>query len=405
MKLHALYQGKLLGTLADDRSGKIYFEYDSDFLAHGINLSPLLLPFKNGVQHCDHPDFKGLFGLFYDSLPDQWGMGLLEERLRRKGVRQWNALTCLGYLGSRGMGAITYQPSEELSESYHPINLTEVNREALQIVRGNLHEGIHDDLLKAGTSPGGARPKIIIGIHDQKPEFVSGNGPLPEGFSSWILKLQDGDKTSNGALEFLYHQIAHEAGIRTSPARLIPLPRQKKNVLFATQRFDRKLQNRVHYHSLCGIGHFPVSGSTDYDDFLSVTRELTQNHQEVEEAFSRATFNLIGCVRDDHVKNHGFLLEGNKWNLSPAFDLLPAKWNGIHSLGYLGEHRSPDLRSLEKLALYHSIRKDRSREIIQKTIAAFSKFKKIAKKFSLPDETIENFKQNLQEHFQKIGLK
>ena len=402
MKLQVFYQNQKIGDLAEDRRGRIFFEYNSAFLSTGINLSPLTLPLKAGAQLFDWSDFKGLFGLFYDSLPDQWGMGLLEEKLRRKGIQNSSPLMLLQYIGDRGIGALRYEPTQESDEKYHTINLLKTNREALKIVRGKIHQGIDEDLLNAGSSPGGARPKILIGINEKKGDFLIGNGAIPMGYSHWILKLQDGDKTPNAEWEYLYHLIAKKLGLRTVSTKLFPLASKKKASLFAIQRFDRNGSERIHYHSLCGIAHIPFSNSTDYDDFLNVTRELTHHQGEIEEVFKRAAFNLIGCVRDDHVKNHGYLFDGKHWRLSPVFDLLPSKWNGVHSLGYGGEHQNPTLRHLERLALYHSIPKAKSNAIIQKTVQLFSRIGKIAASSGVSSDSIDELQERLKTHLTRI---
>ncbi len=398
MRLKVYYHDSIIGTLADDpKSRKIYFQYDEIFLTSKIDLSPLKLPLVSRPQFCETLSFRGLFGLFYDSLPDQWGMTLLERKLQNSGARALSSLTHLAYLGDRSMGALSYRPDLDAdSREVQKIQLLKTSREARSIYLKGILKDVSSELLQAGASPGGARPKILLGIDNERKEFISGSGDLPHGYDHWLVKLDDGSKEPHALWEALYISMARACGIRVPEFFLIPIGKNK--MLLALRRFDRIQNQRIHYHSFSGITHTNFLESADYDTLLGVTRTLTHDQREVEQAFSRAVFNLIGCVRDDHVKNHGFLLKGQKWEISPAFDLIPSKWNGPHSLSYGGESLKPTLKNLVNLGIYHSIGRLKVMEQIKKTQSVFDSIDQFAKNLNLNRDLLKSLKKRLQNH-------
>jgi serine/threonine-protein kinase HipA len=402
VKLQIFYQKRLLGALADDpKSRKIYFQYDDDFLSQKIDLSPLKLPFVPRPQFCGMRDFQGLFGLFYDSLPDRWGMTLLERKLHNDGVQAISALTHLAYMGDRSMGALSYVPDlDGHSREVEAIHLLKTNREARTIYLKGILRDVSPELLQAGASPGGARPKVLLGIDAERKKFISGSGDLPEGYEHWLVKLDDGSKDPHALWEALYLSMAKACGIRVPEYFLIPTGKNK--MILALKRFDRIHNRRIHYHSFSGITHTTFMESADYDTLLGVTRNLTHDQREVEQAFRRAVFNLMGCVRDDHVKNHGFLFDGQKWGLSPAFDLIPSKWNGAHSLSYGGESLKPTLKHLENLGVYHSIGRSKVMEQIQKTREVFDSIDHHAREVGLNGAPLEGLKKHLKNHWKRV---
>ena len=100
-----------VGTLAF-HDHRIFFEYDASWLNRGIELSPFTLPLQSGLIEHRNREFGPLFGLFDDSLPDGWGLLLMDRHFRRAGVdpSSISSLERLAYLGSRTMGALTYHP-------------------------------------------------------------------------------------------------------------------------------------------------------------------------------------------------------------------------------------------------------------------------------------------------------
>lgn len=398
MKVEVYFLRDPMGLLIEDsQSEKIYFQYAPDFLKKGLNPSPLHLNYDLQPQACLIPEFKYLFGIFYDALPDQWGMSLLEEKLRRAGIERKSPLLLLSYLGERSMGALSFKPKNDSLFKSESLCLEKISQQSRRFLTKHRGVELSEALLRTGTSPGGARPKIFAGLNPKTHQVITGKGLLlPKGYEHWMIKLGDGSTDPNGFLEYFYGMIAQECGIQITEQTLIPS--KNSEGLFASKRFDRFGKTRIHYHSYSGISHTPFSASTDYDDLLGIIRAITKDQRQVLEGFRRATFNLIGCVRDDHVKNHGFLLQNNQWKLAPAFDLLPSKWEGAHALGYRGEHRHPTLKSLEIMGLYHSI----SRSVIQETIESVQKaFKKVLGMFEKKSE-VKKLAVKLKQHWKNL---
>ena len=337
---------RLVGQLAETQ-GRVFFEYDPGFLRDPLWLSPFKLPPAPGLHEHKDRAFGPLFGLFDDSLPDGWGLLLMDRAFRRAGRDPHGVgiLERLAYLGVETMGALVYEPSlpreDELNESF---DLGRLAREAAQVLDGDVRTAL-PLLQRAGGSPGGARPKVLVGVQDDR--LISGHTELPQGFSPWIIKFptrQDG--LDAGPIEFAYARMAAAAGLVMPETRLFEAGR---NRFFGARRFDRQHGRRVHTHTLGNLIHsnFRVP-SCDYADFLKVVRILTKNHQDVRQAFRRMVFNVLAHNRDDHVKNVSFCLdESGGWRLAPAYDLTFAPGpGGEHSMTVHGYGKAPGRREL-----------------------------------------------------------
>ncbi len=351
----------LVGTLAEDRS-RVYFEYDAEFLATALNLSPFRLPFEPGLfEHTDR-EFGPLPGVFDDSLPDGWGLLLLGRHFRSLGrnLAEISPLDRLSWLGTRTMGGLTYHPPTDREEIDTSVfDLHDLARQSQEIFAGDAVD-VLPQLLRAGGSPGGARPKVLIGYNPDTNNVISGEEDLPDGFEHWIVKFaSETDSPDAGAIEYAYSLMAREAGIDMPPTRLFETSQGDR--FFGTKRFDRDStgspqasNRRYHVHTFGNLIHsnFRIP-SADYADLLKTTSLLTRNHQDVLRAFRRMVFNVLGYNRDDHVKNFAFILNdttGN-WTLSPAYDLLftPGP-GGEHTMTVAGEGRNPGITHMLKLA-------------------------------------------------------
>lgn len=347
-------ESRLVGTLAEDR-GRVYFEYAADFLAGGVNLSPFRLPFEAGLfEHRDR-EFGSLPGLFDDSLPDGWGLLLMDRHFRSVGraLAEVSPLDRLAWLGTRTMGALTYHPPvqrEGVEDSV--FDLHELSRQAREIYAGTAAE-VLPQLLQAGGSPGGARPKVLVGLKVGGDEVCSGADDLPEGFEHWIVKFfakMDGDDA--GAAEYAYSLMARDAGVDMPPTRLFTTSEGDR--FFGVKRFDRRGNRRCHVHTFGNLiqANFRIP-SADYADLLKATSLLTRNHQDVLQAYRRMVFNVLGHNRDDHVKNFAFVMDGatGEWKLSPAYDVLYTPGpGGEHTMTVAGEGRNPGRRQMLRLA-------------------------------------------------------
>jgi serine/threonine-protein kinase HipA len=342
---------RAVGQLAESR-GRVFFEYDSQFLLAPLWLSPFKLPPEPGLHEHKDLAFGPLFGLFDDSLPDGWGLLLMDRAFRRAGrdPHEVGILERLAYLGAETMGALVYEPAmareDDLNESF---DLGRLAREAVQVLDGDVHSAL-PLLQRAGGSPGGARPKVLVGVQGNR--LISGHGELPEGFAPWIIKFPARqDDRDAGPIEFAYARMAAAAGLVMPETQLFEAGKDR---FFGVRRFDRQGNRRVHTHTLGNLIHsnFRVP-SCDYRDFLKVVRILTKNHQDLRQAFRRMVFNVLTHNRDDHVKNISFCLdESGDWRLAPAYDLTFATGpGGEHSMTVQGEGKTPGRREMWAVGL------------------------------------------------------
>ena len=325
-------EGMRVGELAEvDR--RIFFQFDPEFLDRRLKLSPFKLPLRPGlIEHVDRV-FGPLPGLIDDSLPDGWGRLLMDRMFRKRGVDPAvvSPLDRLAYLGTRTMGALTYHPpAEDVFRDPGALDLHEVGKNAQAVFSGETAV-VLPQLLRAGGSPAGARPKVLVGISGDT--IVTGEDDLPAGFAHWIVKFAGKDDLRDaGPVEFAYAAMARAAGIDFPETRLFRVG--KRESYFGVRRFDRPPGNRrLHVHTFGNLMHIDFRiPSTDYADLLKVTQALTRNHVDVVRAFRRMVFNIAAHNRDDHAKNFAFVMNAaGEWALSPAYDLT-------HSMGPGGEH-------------------------------------------------------------------
>ena len=322
----------VVGTLAE-QDRQVYFEYDAGFIESGLQLSPYRLPLSSGlIEHRDHA-FGPLPGMFDDSLPDGWGLMLMDRHFRREGIdpKTLSPLDRLGYVGDRTMGALTYHPSREVEAGDQLLDLVKLGINAEQVLEGEAAE-VLPELMRAGGSPAGARPKVLVGVQDNR--IISGEGDLPEGFEHWLIKFAAKEDAGDaGPVEYAYSLMARAAGIDMPETRLFEVSEGKdQRRYFGVKRFDRAPGNRrYHVHSFANLIHtnFRIP-STDYADLFKVTKALTRNHADVVRLFRLMVFNVAAHNRDDHAKNFAFVFDDqvNEWSLSPAFDLMYASGPG-----------------------------------------------------------------------------
>ena len=316
---------RMVGLLYEN-AGRVFFEYSPDFLQSGIALSPFKLPLKPGVFEDEKRTFDGLFGLFNDSLPDGWGCLLLDRKLRKRGLSydSITPLSRLSMIGRNPMGALEYEPADEAAEEVGNVELDSLSGEVDKILAGN-DSDVLDELLKLNGSSGGARPKIVAYVSDDRQKIIHGGANPPAGFTPWIIKFSERhDKLNSGETEYRYSLAAKEAGIDMPPTHLFPS--KNGGGYFGVQRFDRTPQGKVHVHTACGLLHASHRFSClDYENLLKLTLVLTRDITQAEEMVRRMVFNVKSGNRDDHSKNFSFLLNKNfEWRLAPAYDLTPS---------------------------------------------------------------------------------
>lgn len=373
-----------VGRLAE-HDNRTYFEFDPTFLQSGLEISPFKLPAHPGlIEHQDHA-LGPLPGVFDDSLPDGWGLLLMDRHFRRQGIDPvtLSPLDRLVYLGTRTMGALTYHPPTEGTDSDDvAIDLYDLGRHAEDVLAGNVSD-VLPQLMRAGGSPGGARPKVLVGV--QGNDIISGEDDLPEGSEPWIVKFSaKADARDAGPVEYAYSLMAKAAGIQMPPTRLFEVKRGRGvRHYFGVRRFDRGQGNRrFHVHTFANLIHvnFRIP-STDYADLFKVTQALTRNHQDLLSLFRLMVFNVATHNRDDHAKNFAFILDDqtSEWALSPAYDLTYSPGpGGEHTTTVHGEGNQPTREHCMKLAKNAGIKTTQAKSILDEVNTAVTSWSKFA---------------------------
>ena len=368
------------------REGLVYFEFNLSFIETGLEISPLHLPLQPGLRKFDRLMFEGLPGVFNDSLPDGWGRLLLDRTVRLQGIlpEQLSPLDRLVHVGKTGMGALVYEPDHSANETNTAVDLDTLAFHTQAVLLGAA-EDVLQELLALNGSSAGARPKAMIGVDEAHQNIIHGTKHLPEGYEPWLVKFpntQDGEDA--GAIEFIYALMAQEAGITVTPAHLFPA--QQGTGYFATRRFDRDGDHRLHSHTACGLLHSDFrTPSLDYEDLISLTEILTRDVREVEKMFHLTVFNVLAHNRDDHAKNFTFLMdEKGEWKLSPAYDLTFSSGpHGEQSTTVMGERKNLGTAQLIKLGQAAKLKPQRISQIIEKTQTALSRWKQLAKEYGV----------------------
>jgi serine/threonine-protein kinase HipA len=385
-RIEVTYQGLRVGELAEARGG-ILFEYDAGFLATGHELSPLNLKLAPGIRTRDAPPGNRLPGLFEDSLPDQWGRRIMTEWFKRRNTPEHaiTPLAMLAYVGSRGMGALTYGPKLSVAPSPAALSLAGLSEAA----RRAENDGPVDleQFAQVGSSAGGARPKALIALpHHGTGPALAGAGTIPGGHEAWIVKFDTSRDGTHGAMEEAYARMARAAGLDMPATRLLETSHPAGiRRHFAVRRFDREGAERIHHHTLAAMCH-AGAGDLNYETLLKVTRLLTRDEGEVLRAFHRAAFNVLAGNRDDHGKNHGFVYRNHEWKLGPAYDLTFVSPQQLpeRGLAVAGERRAAGRDHLIKLADEEGIRRSDALALIDRVRAAVAQWRLFADAAQVP---------------------
>lgn len=353
-KIQVLYRNLPVGILQMDASrGVCVFEYEKSWLADGFSLSPTELPLQSGLMYADKDKLGGVFATFEDSLPDGYGLYLLDRILRKQGssLEELTPLQRLSIIGNGGMGALTYQPVmtgfQAQAELEGEQQLDYLQEEALKVL-SEKSGGDASLLYYNSANSGGARPKTVMRAQDG---------------SHWLVKFRHTyDPADIGQTELLYMQTARECGI-TIPR--IGLVRDK---YFAIERFDYAPDGqRLHVLTASALLKTDFRNQdVDYTNLLALTGYLTQDPIQVEEMFRRMVMNLVAVNRDDHAKNFSFIFDAGKWSLAPAYDITysPAGTNGEHATS-LFYHGNPGLDLVLKAGTGIRIPESRCLEIVR----------------------------------------
>ena len=408
--------GRTIGAVSlDDNNDNAAFEYDSAFVRSGIEIAPLTMPLSNRVYtfpELPEKTFYGLPGLLADSLPDKFGNALIDAWLATQGRQpdSFNPIERLCYTGERGMGALEFAPvigpRVRRARQIQIGKLVELASEVLTH-RNDLQVSFTDEdreqalteLLRVGTSAGGARAKAVIAWNPTTNEVRSGQVPAGKGFEYWLLKF-DGvsgnrdkeleDPQGYGVIEFAYYKMAKDCGIDISECRLFEENGRRH---FMTRRFDRLTDGKkLHMQSLCALAHydFNMAGAYSYEQALQVIRKLGLPMRSIEEQFRRMVFNIIARNQDDHVKNIAFLMDkSGNWSLSPAFDMTysfnpSGSWTASHQMTMNSKRDDFTLDDFKACAKVASMKRGRAEAIVKEVQKVVSRWQDYAEEVRVP---------------------
>ena len=413
--------GKSIGAVSWNKSaGLAHFEYDPEFIKSGIEVSPFTMPLSKQIYSfpaLSRETFHGLPGFLADSLPDDFGNALINVWLANQGrsPETFNPVERLCYTGTRGMGALEYLPSQRLftgkSESVDVKSLVELASRILtkrNTIKGSfspeLREGSLQEMLKVGTSAGGARAKAIISWNQKTNEVRSGQVTEEKDFTYWLLKF-DGvscnkdkeldDPVGFGLIEHAYYQMANEANIDMEESRLL---KENGRNHFMTKRFDRTASGqKIHMQSFCAMEHFDFkqAGAYSYEQALRTIRKLGMPMATMEQQFRRMAFNIIGRNQDDHVKNIAFLMDkSGNWSLSPAFDMTysynpQGDWTKKHQMSLNGKCDNFTMDDFKACAKNASMKRGKAEEIVRQVQSAVLQWKHFADESGVPSEVAD----------------
>ncbi len=408
--------GTKIGTVVFDReTGLGSFEYDPAFLSSGIEVSPLAMPLSRRVYafpELARQSFHGLPGLLADSLPDKFGNAIIDAWLQSQGrsPSSFDPVERLCYTGSRGMGALEYVPargpSPLESESIEIDRLVQLasdilrSREDMHIVAGG---NAMQELIRVGTSAGGARAKAVIAWNEQTGDIRSGQIDAGKGYEYWLIKFdgvsKNGDKEGDDApqytkIEYAYYLMAQNAGISMSECRLYE---ENGRYHFMTRRFDRDLSTgaKLHMQSLGGIAHFDFNlpGAYSYEQAAQVMRQIRISNTEISQFYRRMVFNVLARNQDDHVKNVSFLMDKRgRWSLSPAYDVTYAynphgMWTGTHQMTVNGKRDAITMQDLLSTARNMGVKNAEAERIISEVRESQAGWLQFAEKAELQEST------------------
>lgn len=419
--------GKTIGAVSlQDGEDVASFEYDAAFAQSGIQVAPIVMPLSRRVFRfpaLSRPTFHGLPGLLADSLPDRFGNALIDAWLATQGrqAHSFNAVERLCYTGERGMGALEFAPvtGPRAKQTTH-IEVSQLVALASEVLthRNNLQatfaaagrEDALRDILRVGTSAGGARAKAVIAWNPKTNEVRSGQVKVGKGFEYWLLKF-DGvsgnkdkeleDPKGYGVIEYAYYLMALECGIDISECRLF---KENGRSHFMTRRFDRLAAGeKLHVQSLCALAHydFNIAGAYSYEQALLVMRQLQLPMQAIEQQFRRMAFNIVARNQDDHVKNIAFLMnQSGEWSLAPAFDMTysfnpSGAWTASHQMTMNGKRDNFTMEDFNACAKTASMKRGRAAKILAEVQATVSKWRSFAEEAGVPDVVREKIQRTL----------
>ena len=394
----------------------VSFEYDKDFVRRGIEVSPLMMPLSNRVY--EFPElattaFRGVPGLLADSLPDRFGNAVIDQWLVLQGrtPESFNVVERLCYTGKRGMGALEYKPAmSPRGGSNEKIDIPGLVEFASSVFekREQIHLSARDQmtykqLLKLGTSAGGARAKAVIAYNEETGDIRSGQIDLDQGYGYWLIKFdgvsKNGDHTLEDVpeytrIEYAYYKMAVRAGIVMSECKLLEEDGRKH---FMTKRFDRVNGKKLHMQSLGAISHIDYNepGLCSYEMAALTAKRLGLPGSDIEQFYRRMIFNVLAVNQDDHVKNISFLMDRKGiWSLSPAYDVTFAcdsgnKWLQAHQMTINGKKSNISTNDMISCGQNMDIKTSKCRKIIEEVRDAVKEWPEVAHSVGVRESTAD----------------
>ncbi|MCH7401228.1 type II toxin-antitoxin system HipA family toxin [Belliella kenyensis] len=410
-----LWDKRIGAVVWDENQGLAFFEYERRFSSGKLEISPVRMPLSDGIYGFPElrksDTFKGLPGLLADSLPDRYGNELINGWLARNGrpENSLNPVELLCFIGNRGMGALEFEPTilpaTGQGESLELSSLIETTKKLLESktqFETQTDKAMQDvmlNVLKMGTSAGGARPKAIIAYNEGTGMIRSGQILQDSGFAHWLIKFdgvndtQFGETFGYGRVEMAYYAMAIDAGIEMAESRLIE---EEGRAHFMTKRFDRvNGTEKLHMQTFCALQHYDFNNvaSYSYEQLFQTMRQLRLTYAEAEQLFRRMVFNVLARNCDDHTKNFAFLMDQEgKWSLSPAYDICHAYrpdsvWVSQHCLSINGKRRGFERADFLAIAKQNSIRNPLG--VIQEVQESVLKWADFAVKYEVNPKLIE----------------
>ena len=415
--------GTTVGYLHQDDNGMVGFQYDEEFLKSNIEISPIKMPLSTATYTfptLPEQTFHGLPGMVADSLPDKFGNIVINRYLESKGrtADSLSVIEKLCYTGKRGMGALEYEPSQELTTINETVDLDALTKLASEILseKEQIHIEKNDNLMaqlmECGSSVGGARAKTLIAWNPETNDIRSGQINAGKGYEYWLLKFDniknnkdkdsrpdDGEYTK---VEYAYYLMALDAGIEMSECRLY---KENGSAHFMTKRFDRKgiKGEKLHMQSLCALAHMDFNSPRiySYEEAFSVMKQLKLPYSDFVQLFRRMVFNEYDKNYDDHTKNISFLMDKKGvWSLSPAYDITfsyrkDSIWVSAHQMLINDKSDNITKEDLLKVAEKANIKKSDAVKIIEQVISSVSKWEQFAEKSGMSEYNIKRIKDFL----------
>lgn len=412
-----LWGTRIATARLDDRTPYATFEYDRDFLRSGIEVAPVCMPLSpNTYRFPDLPldAFHGVPGLLADSLPDRFGNAVISQWLASQGRSpgSFNVIERLCYTGQRGMGALEYVPAQGPdATSNEPVDIAALVRLASDVLQNRKEIHITESgslaqkqLLRLGTSAGGARAKALIAWNPETGDIRSGQIDAGDGYQYWLVKF-DGvsgngdhnleDVPEYAKIEYAYYLMTSASGIQMNECRLLE---EEGRFHFMTKRFDRDADGRkLHMQTLAALAHisYQIPGLCSYEMMAQTARQIGIGYASVEQLFRRMVFNVLTVNQDDHVKNFSFLMDrGGIWRLAPAYDITFAydpsnRWLSAHQMTINGKSRGITRADLLACGKRMGIPPAKAGRIIDELSSRTDRWDEYAEKAGVREKTME----------------